>query len=191
VAVSLPVLITGGVHMDGFCDTSDALASQQDKERSLEILKDPNVGAFALIRFGLYLLVSFALLYELYLRGFDEGIGFIFILSRCFAVWSAMFMPNARKDGMLAAFTEKIDRRAACIILALLTAIGAAGWVWFTFPYGLAGLVLCIPVSFWYRDVAKKRFGGVTGDTTGFYLQAVELTLFAGLLIGGVVWESL
>ena len=191
VAVALPILITGGIHMDGFCDTSDALASNQDKERSLEILKDPNVGAFALIRSCLYLLVCFALLYELFLRGYDTGIGFLYILSRCFAVWNAMTMPGARKDGMLAAFTEKVDRRLAYGIIAALTAIGSAGWVWFTFPQGFAGLALIVPVTLWYRSMARKRFGGVTGDTTGFYLQMVEFSLIAGLLLGGVVFECL
>ena len=188
VTTALPILITGGIHMDGFCDTSDALASWQDKERRLEILKDTNVGAFALIRYGVYLLVSFALLYELFLRGADAGIGFLFVLSRCFAAWSVMTMPNARKDGMLAAFTEKADRSAVGIILTLLSAIGTAGWVWYTFPSGIVGLVLCVPVTLWYRNMAKKRFGGVTGDTTGFYLQIIELTLLVGLLAGGVAW---
>ena len=191
VTVALPIIITGGIHMDGFCDTSDALASWQDKDRRLEILKDTNVGAFALIRYGVYLLVSFALFYELFIRGYDVGVGFIFILSRCLAAWSAMTMPNARKDGMLAAFTENADRRPAVIILTVLTIIGIACWVWFTFPYGFAGLILCVPVTFWYRSMAKKRFGGVTGDTTGFYLQIVEMALLAGLLVGGVAWEWL
>ena len=171
--------------MDGYCDTIDALASWQEKERRLEILKDPHVGAFALICFGMYFLVSFALLYELFLRGYDTGIGFLYVLSRCFASWSAMTMPNARKDGMLAAFTKKADRRAAGAILALLTALGAAGWIWFTFPYGLVGLRFVCRSCFWYHGMAEKCFGGVTGDTTGYYLQTIELTLVAGLLLGG------
>lgn len=43
----LPILLTGGIHMDGFMDTMDALHSYQDRERKLEILKDSHVGAFA------------------------------------------------------------------------------------------------------------------------------------------------
>lgn len=187
VAVALPILLTGGIHMDGYCDTSDALASWQDKERGLEILKDPHVGAFALIRYGLYLLLSFALLHELFLRGYDAGLGFLYILSRCFAVWSTMTTPNARKGGMLAAFTEKADRRAVGFILALLTILGLAGWSFFTFPRGMMGLFLCLPVTFWYRGMTMKRFGGVTGDTTGYYLQTIEISLLIGLLLGGVV----
>ena len=187
ITVALPIWATGGIHMDGYCDTADARASLQEKERRLEIMKDPNVGAFAVIRFGIYILVSFALLYELYKRGIDTGIGFIYVLSRCLAAWSAITMPNARKDGMLVAFTERADRKKASVPLGLLTALGAVGWVWFTFPYGLFGLAFCLPVTFWYRSMARKYFGGATGDTTGYYLQTLELTFLAGLLIGGIV----
>ena len=187
VTVAIPIWVTGGIHADGYCDTSDALASWQDKERRLEILKDPRAGAFALIRFGIYTLLSFALLYELFARGYDGGICTIYMLSRCLAAWSAMTMPNARKDGMLAAFTEKADRKKAYITLGLLSALGAAGWVYLSFPRGLFGLLLCLPVTLWYRSMARKRFGGVTGDTTGYYLQTIELTLLAGLWMGGLV----
>jgi adenosylcobinamide-GDP ribazoletransferase len=186
VTTALPIVITGGIHMDGYCDTSDALASGRDRERKLEILKDPRVGAFAVIRCAVYLLVCCALLYELFLRGYDAGIAFLYVLSRCFAVHSAVTMPNARKDGMLAAFTERNDRRAVAVILGFLSALGLLGWLWFTFPQGLAGLALCLPVTVLYRRMARKHFGGATGDTTGFYLQNIELTLLAGLLAGGV-----
>ena len=46
VADSLPLLITGGIHMDGYMDTSDALASHQSRQRKLEIMKDCHCGAF-------------------------------------------------------------------------------------------------------------------------------------------------
>ncbi|MCL1796173.1 MAG: adenosylcobinamide-GDP ribazoletransferase, partial [Clostridia bacterium] len=174
VGVALPIAVTGGIHMDGYCDTSDALASWQDKERKLEILKDPHVGAFALIRIGAYNLVCFALLHELYTQEADAGIGLLYPLSRCFAAWSAMTMQNARKNGMLAMFTDKADRRAVGVILALLTVCAAVGWIWLTFPSGVAGLALCLPVTLWYKGMTTKRFGGVTGDTTGYYLQTVE-----------------
>ena len=44
-----PVLVTGGIHLDGFLDTADALSSWQPWEKKLEILKDSHAGAFAII----------------------------------------------------------------------------------------------------------------------------------------------
>ena len=41
------LLVTGGIHMDGFLDTTDARRSYQEPEKKLAILKDPHTGAFA------------------------------------------------------------------------------------------------------------------------------------------------
>ena len=57
----LPVLVTGGVHLDGYADTCDALASHASPQRRQEILKDPRLGAFAAIRLCCYFLASLAL----------------------------------------------------------------------------------------------------------------------------------
>ena len=50
----VPVWVTGGIHLDGYADTCDALASYGDREKKLEILKDPHCGAFAVIRLCSY-----------------------------------------------------------------------------------------------------------------------------------------
>ena len=39
----LPVLMTGGIHLDGYADTCDALASRAAPEKRQTILKDPNI----------------------------------------------------------------------------------------------------------------------------------------------------
>ena len=56
-AAALPVLITGGIHMDGFLDTMDGVCSYGDREKKLEILKDPHLGAFAVIYTFAYMLL--------------------------------------------------------------------------------------------------------------------------------------
>ena len=43
------LLITGGIHIDGYMDTMDAVHSYGDREKKLEILKDSHIGAFAVI----------------------------------------------------------------------------------------------------------------------------------------------
>ena len=57
---AVPLLVTGGIHMDGFLDTTDARSSYAPREKKLEILKDPHMGAFALIYGCLYLLADAA-----------------------------------------------------------------------------------------------------------------------------------
>ena len=57
----MPVAVTGGIHLDGYADTSDALSSYGDREKKLEILKDSHCGAFAVIRLCSYFVAYFGL----------------------------------------------------------------------------------------------------------------------------------
>ena len=59
VLVLVPVLVTGGIHVDGLLDTSDALSSWRDREKRLEILKDSHAGAFAVITACVYFLAMY------------------------------------------------------------------------------------------------------------------------------------
>ena len=65
VAAVLPVIISGGIHIDGFMDTSDALGSHADREKKLEIMKDPHIGAFAVIALAVYMLLYAGLFSEM------------------------------------------------------------------------------------------------------------------------------
>ena len=56
---AVPVVVTGGIHLDGYCDTVDALASHASRERKLEILKDSSAGAFAVIWCAVWFLAYF------------------------------------------------------------------------------------------------------------------------------------
>ena len=61
VMTLIPVLVTGGIHLDGYADTIDALSSWADREKKLEILKDPHTGAFAVIGLCAYFTAALAL----------------------------------------------------------------------------------------------------------------------------------
>ena len=50
----IPLLITGGIHLDGFVDTSDGLHSHLEPAKKLEIRKAPHIGAVCVIRSGMY-----------------------------------------------------------------------------------------------------------------------------------------
>ncbi len=49
VAVLIPLIVTGGIHLDGLLDAADALSSYKTMEEKLEILKDSHTGAFAIV----------------------------------------------------------------------------------------------------------------------------------------------
>ncbi len=59
VMILIPVFVTGGLHLDGLLDTADAMSSYQSRERRLEILKDSNSGAFAVITCVCYFILDY------------------------------------------------------------------------------------------------------------------------------------
>ena len=187
VSVCIPLIVSGGIHMDGFMDTVDALSSHAPKEKKLEIMKDPHAGAFSVIYCGIYLILNLAFLYEIYLRGSLLSVCPVYALSRSVSVLCAVNLPKAGKSGMLAAYTKDVNVKAVNVLAALsaflcLTAAvlispekgaltAAAGGLWTAF--------YCVKV--------KKEFGGVTGDTAGFFLQMFELLCFLGIMIGAMI----
>lgn len=187
VATALPFLLTGGIHMDGFMDTVDALASHQPREKKLAILKDPHTGAFAVIYCGVYLLLNFGLYHALFRSDLLLIVCLGFVLSRALTALTAITLPNARKAGMLFALTEHAHTRAAMVAMVIVALLSAGGMVWVS-PVAsgfAAGLSLLIFIA--YRVMAMRQFGGATGDTTGFFLQVCELALLFGAWIGGLV----
>ena len=184
IGAILPILITGGIHMDGFMDTSDAMASWQPKERRLEILKDSHVGAFAVIGCGVYLMAMAGLLSE---AAWAQApmVGMCFVASRALSAWTLTVFDSARPNGMLDSFARTAQKRmvgassAVYLVVCALVWIVCGGW---TAALCLAAAVGCV----WaYRRMAYKYFGGVTGDLAGWFLQIAELSCIAMAVIGG------
>lgn len=187
VAACLPILVTGGIHMDGYLDTVDALASHQTREKKLEIMKDPSCGAFAVIYSGVYLLAYAGFACEVYLAGKILLLCPLFVLSRTLSGLCAVNLPNARKAGMLCAFTSLARRRTATAALALTGFAAAAGMICLSPAAGGTAAVFAVLSALAYRRFAMALFGGVTGDTSGFFLQLCELCGLVGIWVGGLL----
>ena len=186
-ATALPIVITGGIHLDGYMDTVDALSSHMPRERKLAIMKDAHTGAFAVIYVCVYLLIVFALFYELYIRGAAGYACPAFVLSRALSAFAALRLPNARRGGMLDAYTGNaettkaaaatiITAAAVCVIMIISSPLSGV----FAVAFSAAWLIL-------YSELAMRLFGGVTGDTAGFFLEINELLCLTGVLLGAVI----
>ena len=183
----VPVAVTGGIHLDGYADTSDALSSYGDREKKLEIMKDPSCGAFAVIYSGVYLLAYAGFACEVYLAGKILLLCPLFVLSRALSGLCAVNLPNARKAGMLCAFTSLARRRTATAALALTGFAAAAGMICLSPAAGGTAAVFAVLSALVYRRFAMAQFGGVTGDTSGFFLQLCELCGLVGAWVGGLL----
>ena len=188
IGTVLPLLVTGGIHLDGFLDTMDALHSYEKKEKKLEIMKDPHVGAFGVISAGAY--------YMLYAGGlvliwqeeqlFLLILGYIFsrILSAMAVVW---FLP-AKRDGLLFTFASSAHKLTVKIILILLLAFVSLGCIAVSPIMGVLEILLCFWVWTYYYYMSKREFGGITGDLAGYFLSLCELAVVLYLGIFGRIF---
>ena len=171
----IPVIVTGGIHKDGFMDTADALGSFRGREKKLLILKDPHCGAFAVLSCVCYFLAYGGAVSEIG-RGNLLILAWGFVLSRALSAFSIASFPMAKETGLAAAFSGAAHKKAVRGVSAV-TAAGSAAVMCFLNP--AAGL-LCIGgavLSFvWYYRISMKQFGGITGDLAGWFLQICELS---------------
>ena len=169
-----PVLITGGIHLDGLLDTADALSSYKTKEEKLEILKDSHAGAFAII-IGI---CWFVLDFGIYSEAGAHTIGLLaigFVISRALSGLSLVSFRMAKNTGLAATFSDMaLKSRVRIVMICYL--IVCAGLLLYLDPlYGTAELIGALLVFFWYRHLSYEKFGGITGDLAGFFLQNCEL----------------
>ena len=184
IATCLPVLITGGIHMDGFMDTIDAISSHQTREKKLEILSDPHCGAFAVLYCVIYLLANTAFLYEIYVSGNLFVICPVYILSRCISAFCAVNLPKARKGGMLLSYTKDAERKTVNFSMPLVMIASIVAMLCISVICGIVAVVFGVLWTVIYCITVKKQFGGVTGDTAGFFLQMFEICSIMGVWIG-------
>ncbi len=180
--VLVPIVITGGIHLDGFLDTQDALSAYQTKERRLEILKDPHAGAFAVISCIVYMLLYLGI-YSSLTWASVRVIGISFMLSRTLSGLSVILFPQARKQGLAAEFSRNARTKSVGRALTGYTLALCAVLLWTGGALGLAVIVAASLVFGYYYRTAMKKFGGVTGDLAGYFLQICELMMAAAAVL--------
>ena len=178
----IPIIITGGIHMDGFMDTMDALGSWGDRGKKLEILKDSHAGAFAILGMGCYLMWSVAVWSELPAEVL-RVCGVSFVLSRALSGFSVVTFPAARNSGLLKMFQDGAQKKVVRITMCLYVAAAVIMMAVMN-ARAMTGAVTGVMIAFlYYIVVSRKQFGGVTGDLAGFFLETAELAMFTGILV--------
>lgn len=172
---AIPLLITGGFHVDGFMDTMDAIHSYQEKERKLEILKDPHIGAFSVISLLAYVLVGIAGLSLIDQESAVLQVGISFFVVRGLSGIAVLLFPNAKEKGMVATFTKTAEKRVVVGTLIFQVLLGAVGMLVCCWYLGCISLLVLGCFYFYYYKMSYKQFGGITGDLAGFFVTVSEL----------------
>lgn len=184
VGAVIPVIITGGIHLYGFMDTADALHSHEKKERKLEILNDPYVGAFAVISGACYFLIYSAGLVLIWKKDQLLLLGLSYMISRTLSGMSIVWFPSAKKEGTLFSLSSTAHRKAVRIVLVTILALCFISAIVINPIIGAVMALLAMWVWTYYYYMSLKQFGGITGDLAGYFLCLCELS--SVLVIGGI-----
>ncbi len=183
LAALVPLAVTGGIHLDGFVDTVDALSSRRDRDEMLRIMKDPHVGAFGAMAVGAYLLTMFGACHE---AVWDARMLWCYALGgalvRAVSGLGLLTLPSARAGGLGAMFAGAADRgqvRVALVGWAVLCAavmVALGGW------WMVVGVAVGAAYCAW---AAMMKFKGVTGDVAGWFACIGELLMVLGAAVFG------
>ena len=179
--ITFLVVITRGLHLDGFMDTCDALFGGDTAERRLEIMRDSRVGSFAVAGAACLFLISFAAIVSLWPPGRFWALLLIPCLSRWAMVVTMAAFPYARGEGGLgSAFLQ--SGTGMQTFIATVLAVAAA--VVFAGATGVVLLVVAGAVALIVGRIATSRLGGVTGDVYG---AVNELAMMAMLVAASLI----
>jgi len=181
------IILTGGLHLDGWADTGDAFFSYQDREKRLEILEDPRLGAFGTMAIVLLIIVKIALVHEILAQGLGHMALFIALplLARVGMNLYLSTTKSAKNKGLAYFFKEKTGTRSVTllsmvigggVLIGLGYVVGNAILPLLLFAVIAVGLVL-------FRNWSLKHFGGVTGDLLGTFIEGMEALLWIVVLV--------
>lgn len=168
--VTVWVIITGALHLDGLADTADAwLGGHGDRDRTLSILKDTHAGVAAVVAIVLLLVIKILALSEL-----DSALLLALIISPVLARTAVMGLllttAYVRAKGIGTTMVQTMPRKLSWGVMSLIVLLSIIVLQW----QAMSILVSIILVTFIYRALLVRRLGGTTGDTAGALVEIIE-----------------
>ena len=177
IGAAVPLVITGGFHVDGFMDTMDAFHSYRPREKKLEILKDSHIGAFAVIMLAMYGIIYIGAFSEVADPKLLKIVCGGFFLARCLSGISIVTFPSAKKDGMLYLFASSSQKVIVKWSLYLQGITCICFMLWQSLYAGILVVVAAFLAFVYYYHRTKKELGGITGDTAGYFILICEASM--------------
>lgn len=165
------VIITGGIHLDGFADTCDGFYGNRSKEKILEIMRDSRIGVMGAIGIFSLLLLKFGIIASLP----DAVLWKALIEMAVFARWSQTLACSIscypRSEGKAEYFIEYARKKD--VFIGGIFTLGL-----FLLLMQLRGLILfflSLLSALLFLHYIRKKIGGMTGDTIGAVSEFSEV----------------
>lgn len=176
----LYIWFTGGLHIDGYIDAMDALLSNRDREKMLEIMKDSRIGAFGALAMIMLLLGYFIIFKHTQLEGFL----LMPIVGRSCGIFAASLSKYAKETNDLGKrFIEDMNNKHGFLSILFSVVIIVIVNMYYLIPF-----LITLGMSYYYVVVFKKKLNGMTGDTIGMLIELNQVVfLFVAYIIGNFI----
>lgn len=179
ILVTVAVILTGGLHLDGLADTTDALLSGKSPGQMLKIMRQSQIGTMGALSLICVILLKLCFLCSLPGKVINVALILMCLLSRYSLVLALFLFPYVREQGKARAFAEGMNYK----IFLSASAITLFCVLLFCSLKGLVILMLVVPFTFFLGEFISKKFGGITGDTLGAINELTEVLVLFIILI--------
>ncbi|CAA0101955.1 Adenosylcobinamide-GDP ribazoletransferase [Halioglobus japonicus] len=175
ITVALWVVLTGGLHLDGVADCTDAwFGGLGDREKTLRLLKDPLCGSMGVTALIMLVALKIAALAAIISQGQLVWLWSVPLLARLSLLLLFLTTPYVRAQGLGDVLAQHFSRAwAKCLLVGVTVVFLLVSPVdiWAAFVMATLAIFLVI------RAAAARRLGGFTGDVAGAQVEWVEVGL--------------
>ncbi|MGE4158297.1 MAG: adenosylcobinamide-GDP ribazoletransferase [Planctomycetota bacterium] len=171
------ILVSGAFHLDGLSDTVDGFYGGSDRDKALEIMRDPRAGAMGVIAIVCGLFLKGAVFLTLSAKDLKSALLVMPVVGHAAMVLS-FSLPSVRPDGLCHIFSEHRHRWDG--LAALIMAGAACGCV--IGPAGLKALAAALLGTVLLLGMSWRKIRGVTGDVCGAANEVAEICFLLGFM---------
>jgi adenosylcobinamide-GDP ribazoletransferase len=172
LAVAVGIVLTGGLHEDGFADFFDALGGSTREDR-LAIMKDSRLGTYGALALGFGVAIKVLALAALPLSLAAAPLIAAFAGGRFAAVAVIVLLPYAGE--VSAAKVKPLRDGVTAPARAIAAAFGLLPLLLLPLPCSLAACAGGFAAALFIAWLAKRLLGGYTGDVLGAVEQSYEI----------------
>jgi adenosylcobinamide-GDP ribazoletransferase len=185
-------LLTGALHLDGLADLADGFGARRDAEGTLAVMRDPAVGAFAVVTLVLVVAIQAAALAVAISHNHGTVALLVSVLTGRLAVVVACASgaPPARPEGLGALVAGSVPRARASVVVLLGVVVAVLAGRFDYHGGGSAESVQAVVAVLagllgaeGLRRLAVRKIGGLNGDVLGALVETATLVTLIAMAV--------